>query len=501
MITRSSSLVYGTLAAIWVLLVAWQTAEHARVKESARDGLRHRAKDLSNAMGVVMKSVRFRGGEFILRERLQPALSDLIGQGDMQSELQSVALLNAAGEVKASAGLPIEPPLEGYLKNGEKWGPTSVIFENLVDMGTNNIVVSRNDFPPGRPGTNAPPLVEPSPATPPLDSAIAATNAGPLTNLPGSTGAGSNSGRGSGPRRRGGPSEMELREMRERNRLHDFVIVMSTQEVREISNRDLWLRFVIGLLGTVSVAGYGLAWRSFGNTSELQIRLARASELNSHLKELNLAAAGLAHETRNPLNIIRGLAQMISKQQDASPEIRGKSRDIIDEADRVAAQLNEFINYSRPRELRRVPTNLASVIGEVVRALNYDVEEKQVRLEIQTERLVIEADEQLLRQALFNLVLNSIQAVPAGGAIQIRTGKRNGSGAFIEIADNGPGVPPENRTEIFKPYFTTNQTGTGLGLAVVQQIVSAHGWEIQCLANEPAGARFLLSGLKLMLKG
>ena len=501
MITRRSSLVYGTLVAIWVLLLAWQTAEHARVKESARDGLRHRAKDLSNAMGVVMKSVRFRGGGFILRERLQPALSDLIGQGDMQSELQSVELLNAAGEVMASAGVPIEPPLEGYLKNGEKWGDHSVIFENLVDLGTNNIVVSRNDFPPDRrPGTNAPPTVELSPPPPPVDSAITATNAGALTNLSGATGAGSNNGRGLGPRRRG-PSEMELREMREKNRLHDFVIVMSTQVMREISNRDLWLRFVIGLLGTVSVAGYGLAWRSFGNTSELQIRLARASELNSHLKELNLAAAGLAHETRNPLNIIRGLAQMISKQQDASPEIRGKSRDIIDEADRVAAQLNEFINYSRPRELRRVPTNLASVIGEVVRALNYDVEEKQVRLVIEAERLVIEADEQLLRQALFNLVLNSIQAVPAGGAIQIRTGKRNGSGAFIEIADNGPGVPPENRSEIFKPYFTTNQTGTGLGLAVVQQIVAAHGWEIQCLPNDPAGARFLLSGLKLMLKG
>ena len=500
MITRRSSLVYGTLAAIWVLLLAWQTAEHARVKESARDGLRHRAKDLSNAMGVVMKSVRFRGGEFILRERLQPALSDLIGQGDMQSELQSVELLNAAGEVMASAGAPIEPPLEGYLKNGEKWGDSTVIFENLVDLGTNNIVVSRNNFPPGRPGTNAPPAVEPNPATPAVDASLSPTNATAMTNVPGSTGAGPNPGRSPGQRRRG-PSEMELREMREKNRLHDFVIVMSTQVVREISNRDLWLRFVIGLLGTVSVAGYGLAWRSFGNTSELQIRLARASELNSHLKELNLAAAGLAHETRNPLNIIRGLAQMISKQQDASPEIRGKSRDIIDEADRVAAQLNEFINYSRPRELRRVPTNLASVIGEVVRALNYDVEEKRVQLEIQTERLVIEADEQLLRQALFNLVLNSIQAVPAGGAIHIRTGKRNGSGAFIEIADNGPGVPPENRTEIFKPYFTTNQTGTGLGLAVVQQIVAAHGWEIQCLANEPAGARFLLSGLKLMLKG
>ena len=115
---------------------------------------------------------------------------------------------------------------------------------------------------------------------------------------------------------------------------------------------------IIALMGTVAVGGYGLAWRSLVKTSDLQLRLVRASEQNLHLKEMNLAAAGLAHETRNPLNIIRGLAQIISKQQDAPPEIRAKSRDIIDETDRVTAQLNEFINYSRPREVRRAATNL-----------------------------------------------------------------------------------------------------------------------------------------------
>ena len=69
--------------------------------------------------------------------------------------------------------------------------------------------------------------------------------------------------------------------------------------------------------------------------------------------------------------------------------------------------------------------------------------------------------------------------------------------ASVEIGDDGPGVPPENRTEIFKPYFTTQPKGTGLGLAVVQQIVLAHGWEIQCLPNQPRGAVFRVSQLKL----
>jgi len=210
-----------------------------------------------------------------------------------------------------------------------------------------------------------------------------------------------------------------------------------------------------------------------------------------------LAAAGLAHETRNPLNIIRGLAQMVSRREDAPVEIREKTKGIIDETDKVTAQLNEFINYSRPREVRRSALALASVVNEVVRALTFDLEEKHVQLEIKGEILTIEADEQLLRQALFNLILNAVQAVNGEGHIEVFAERRNASEAVLEIRDNGPGVPPERRTDVFKPYFTTQKRGTGLGLAVVQQIVLAHGWEIECLANEPRGARFLVSHIKL----
>jgi len=222
------------------------------------------------------------------------------------------------------------------------------------------------------------------------------------------------------------------------------------------------------------------------------MRLLRASELTTHLKEMNLAAAGLAHETRNPLNIIRGLAQMIGKQQDATTEIRHKTREIVDETDRVTAQLNEFINYSRPREVRRSAVALGTAIGEVVRALTYDLEEKFIRLRVPPGLPVILADDQMLRQALFNLLLNAVQAVERGGEIDVSARTHAGS-VTLEIRDNGPGVSPDQRAEIFKPYFTTHQKGTGLGLAVVQQIVLAHGWEIECQANEPRGALFRIS--------
>ena len=248
-----------------------------------------------------------------------------------------------------------------------------------------------------------------------------------------------------------GSTRAEMDALIKKNGAHGFIMVMAAQPVTSAVNRDMWLRGIIGLLATISVVGYGLAWGTAAKTSELQIRLVRASELNSHLKEMNLAAAGLAHETRNPLNIVRGLAQMISKQTDASPEIRGKSREIIDEADRVAGQLNEFINYSRPREVRPAATRLGSVVGEVARALNYDIDEKKVQLRNLAEDLLIEADEQLLRQALFNLVLNAIQAAPLNGEIQIRTLKQPGTEIFIEISTTVPASPRSIATRFSSP--------------------------------------------------
>lgn len=286
--------------------------------------------------------------------------------------------------------------------------------------------------------------------------------------------------------------------MIQKRELHGLVLSLSTHNLYAIAQQDLWVRAVIVFFAIAAVAGSGLAWRNVTKTSELQIRLVRTSELNTHLKEMALAAAGLAHETRNPLNIIRGLAQMISRQPDTQEEVREKSHEIVNEADKVAAQLNEFINYSRPREVRRSVLSLGSVISEVVRTLNYDIEEKKIALKVTGEQLNVEADEQLLRQALFNLLMNAIQAVDGAGEIQVVAAKRNVSEAVLEIRDNGPGVPPDRRQEIFKPYVTTQKEGgTGLGLAVVQQIVLAHGWEVECLANQPKGAVFRISHIQV----
>ncbi len=500
---RRNFLVYGLLLAVWVLVVAWQAQEHIRFKEDAKTSLRNRSKAIANTIGASIRGLQFRGQVF--QGRLQPILDELVmGQTNelfKSGEVISVALYNAKGETVASAGPPIDPDNKGIFQQGERWGAKAMTVVYPIE----GVPIPEGDRTGKATLFVTPPFTNSMRERrgfrpPPRRQDPASSNRSEPPPPPPNERRGRPGEHGHWPRRpfwAWGLSDKEYRDIVQKRELHGLALAMSIDTLHAASWQDLWMRFVVAFFAGVAAMGSGLAWRNLAKTSELQIRLVRASELNTHLKEMNLAAAGLAHETRNPLNIIRGLAQMISKQPQAPQEIQAKSRDIINEADKVASQLNEFINYSRPREVHRAVLSLGATVNEVVRTLNHDLQEKNIALQVKDDRLRIEADEQLLRQALFNLLLNAIQAVNSGGEILVIAEKRGATEASLDIRDTGPGVPPDKRAEIFKPYFTTQATGTGLGLAVVQQIVLAHGWEIQCLPNEPTGAIFRITHLKL----
>ena len=523
---RRSRWVTGLLLGTWLLVVAWQTVEHQRVVEAAKSDLRSRSHEIAGTLSAVTRALRFRGA--IFQERLEPVLNELVSnRTNSLVKLIYVGLLNTDGEPVVAVG---DTNLFSHeiLAGSEIWSASYVTFVLPIEGAsvspegaTNNATVvippfrsltndagrgrdMNRDGPDGRdfprrgprPGeTNFPGGFEFSPTNfpPPFTNANGEVEPPPPPN--------EMSDRPRGGYRRPpwmrGMSDTEFKALVAKRELHGLVLAMSTENYRALSTHDWWLRCIIGFFAGISALGAGLAWRNIGRTAELQIRLVRASELNSHLKELNLAAAGLAHETRNPLNIIRGQAQMISRQPDATPDVREKSKTIVDETDKVTAQLTEFINYSRPREVRRTRVALAAAGNEIVRTLGHDLEEKKLRVEVTGDPLAIEADEQLLRQVLFNLLINAIQAVEENGKIQIVVQRAGPTEAVLEVRDDGPGVPPENRQEIFKPYFTTHQKGTGLGLAVVQQIVLAHGWEVACVGNEPRGAIFRITHLKI----
>ncbi|MEY4918341.1 MAG: Sensor protein ZraS [Verrucomicrobiota bacterium] len=490
------------LLGAWLLVVAWQVTEHRRVVEAAKSDLRNRSHEIASTLSAVTRALRFRGALF--QDRLDPVLNELASVRTNElvsaSQLLAIGLLNNEGETVVAAG---ETNLLSREAAGEseRWSEANVVFVLPVEGASVN--------PEGV--TNNPTVVIPSFRNLTNGFSRDGRNGFSLTNFP----APPTNALGEmeppppppeGERQRGGNrrppwmrgmGDAEFKALAAKHELHGLVLVMSTENLRAVSTHDWWLRCIIGFFAGISALGAGLAWRNLARTGELQIRLVRASEQNSHLKELNLAAAGLAHETRNPLNIIRGQAQMLARSPGATPDVQEKSRTIVDQTDKVTAQLTEFINYSRPREVRRANVALAAACREVVRTLGFDIEEKKLRVEVSGETFAIEADEQLLRQVLFNLILNAIQAADENGKIQIVIQTAVSNSAALEIRDDGPGVTTANRAEIFKPYFTTHQKGTGLGLAVVQQIVSAHGWEIDCLPNEPRGAVFRISHLKI----
>jgi len=485
--------IHISLALIFVFMCVWQVIEHSRVKAKARDALLGRARDISTSLSVVIRSMSRFG--IIPQDRLESALGELV----KSRELRNVALLNNAGNIVASAGEPVKISSGGFPKQKAVWSYDYVMVTNIVDLG-----VGFNDMI----STHTTPIVMKRPERPPHppDFPTSRTLAQNLRRRRPDTDDDRRRPRGMDENRRRPPSfrrppwlsEQQFKELQEKQGLHGFVLEMRNDAFRAETSRDFWLRIGILAITLIAVLGVAAAWHSLEKSEELRIYLVKAQELNRHLRELNVAAAGLAHETRNPLNLVRGQAQIISRDQSLSSEVRKQSLSIVEEVDRVTNRLSEFINYSKPALPRPVPVKLPVVINDVERTLSADIQDKSIKFQILGPELIVEADEGLLRQVLFNLVINAIQAVDVGGDIEVIVESSGSGEASISVKDNGCGIAPENYENIYRPYFTTHESGTGLGLAVVRRIVQSHGWEISHRPVGEKGTIFILSKLKLI---
>jgi len=468
--------VYVALIVVGVGVCGWQWGEHQRLKRDASQALINRGRDITSTLGIVVRSQRLYGN-LIAKDRIESALKALIHPDGVES----LAILGATGETIASAGKTLDLTPEMMRARGAYWQGEELTLMNLMDFGTGEpgdtsrpaafVVSSPRVF---RPRMGNPRTGETRPADGAADDG---TRRFPFSR----------------------PAWMDPEDyddLIKKQGVHSVVISLSTAEMRRAVRDDLVLRSLVSLMACGAAIISGFAWRNLTRNSELQIRLVKAGEMNSNLSQMNFAAAGLAHETRNPLNLIRGLAQMIAMQAQGSPTLKEHASTIIEEADRVTVQLNEFIDYSKPRQAHFAPVEVASLVADVGRTLRVDIEDKQILVVPATTSLTVLADEQLLRQALFNLLLNAVQAVELGGRIEIRWATEGADKAVLEICDDGPGVPEADRANIFKPYVTMRPKGVGLGLAIVQQIISAHRWDIACLPNSPRGAIFRISQVK-----
>lgn len=486
-------LVYVLLIGTWLATLFWQVAEHERVAGRLRDSLANRAADSSKSLDVMLRALRSFGG-FIPGTRLESALEEMVKAND----LLAVSLYNRSFEVIAGAGEGADfPPLD-MPKSGELWQPDRALFQHAVDLGISTF------------GTNSRPreaiVMQPRPEEERSRSEDPEERRKRLErareyierqlksiDTDGVSTDNHRSRRGFLFRRPSSMTEEQFEAVRQEGGVYGALFQMRIEGIQASIDQDKWLRACIVAFAFIAFAAMGMAWRNVSRSGEIEMRLVRAREQNTHLKDMNMAAAGLAHETRNPLNIIRGIAQMISKEDNASDTIRNRCSEITSEVDRVTGQLNEFINFSKPPEIRRTRVALDSLVEDVVRPLKPELEDHQIELSYRSSGIHIEADEKMLRQVVFNIVLNSVQAMEDGGAITISTERMTDS-VTVQIDDTGPGIDEMHREKIFQPYFTTREKeGTGLGLAIVRQIVLAHGWEIAFCPSSSGGACFCIS--------
>jgi len=206
-----------------------------------------------------------------------------------------------------------------------------------------------------------------------------------------------------------------------------------------------WLRlFVVGAGGIVLLS-VALAWRAAVRLADARGR-AQLLEIEArHLHELSQAAAGLAHETRNPLGLIRGWTQRWMQQATTdSPQQRQQAQAVIEECDRVTARINQFLAFARPCAPSIAAVRPGEVVAELAALLEPDLSAKRLALrpDLPAADRPIRADRELLRQALFNLIQNAIQFSPEGGTVEITMRPGPNGDMRLEVADRGRACPP-----------------------------------------------------------
>ncbi len=208
---------------------------------------------------------------------------------------------------------------------------------------------------------------------------------------------------------------------------------------------------------------------------DLEERLAGAQRLAA----VGRMAAGVAHEIRNPLSSLRGFAQLFAtKFAGVKPE-EEYARTMVREADRLNKVVSDMLFLARPRSLTPGEIELAPLAEELARLVSFDLRQHHATLDVRLETPRLKADGDSLKQALLNLLMNAIAALPAeGGRIELRAAAQ-GAGVRLSVTDNGRGMTEDEREHALEPFFTTRASGTGLGLAIVEAIVREHGGMIE----------------------
>ncbi|MBN2443289.1 MAG: PAS domain-containing protein [Spirochaetales bacterium] len=224
-----------------------------------------------------------------------------------------------------------------------------------------------------------------------------------------------------------------------------------------------------------------------------EVRLRRAESLAA----LTTLTAGVAHEIKNPLGSIGIHIQLIQKQikekeMIETVEIKDALNVINEEVTRLNRVVLDFLFAVRPMDSKPEIKDLNVLITELLHFLKYELDEAHIELQVELGKIpFIEMDEKYIKQALLNVIQNAMSSMPDGGILIIKTGMED-ERVFLEITDNGTGIPEEIKDKIFEPYFTTKDFGSGLGLTLVFKIIKDHMGEISVKSKEGMGTSFIL---------
>lgn len=233
--------------------------------------------------------------------------------------------------------------------------------------------------------------------------------------------------------------------------------------------------------------------------SNRQLREAQAEARRAErLAALGQLSAGLAHEIRNPLGVIKGSAEMLARNlQSASPVAIEMAGYISSESNRLNALISRFLDFARPFQLELHPADLAEIVDRAAQEARVQFAEAPVTVvkKYSSGLPTVLADEQLCEQVFFNLILNAYQAMSGKpGELELTIAPAEGPdgqpGVEISVADAGPGVSEEFREQIFNPFVSSKRDGVGLGLAIVAKIVDEHRGTIRLEARREGGACF-----------
>lgn len=277
-----------------------------------------------------------------------------------------------------------------------------------------------------------------------------------------------------------------------------FLLARLKRGVRQITNgvaameKDAAYRLtppVSGELGEIS-----LAINKMADAVEEKALLEEQLERSSHLASLGRLVAGVAHEIRNPLGIMKATVQVMKDEFAEQEQYKEYMTVLNEQIDRQNKIIRELLDYAKP-----VPPIFQTInVNDIVKSLlgfskSYFQQQKvEAHFEPADGLPPVRADVEKLKQAFLNLMFNSVEAMPQGGLITVRTASK-GDYVILEFIDNGRGIPESDISRLFDPFFTTKNTGTGLGLAMVHSIIELHQGKTEVQSKPGEGAVFRIT--------